>query len=276
MPSLHVPARPRAGVYTRICSPQSEPLRHLEVGLLSIEDPGEEWHTETGDRELVIDIFSGKCTVRVEGPGGDAHFPEIGIRPTVFAGRPTLVYASRDSRVHLFADQTPMAAAVAFAPARDVHPAAFVHPEETVVRSVGQGNWRRTVVTGVGDNVRADRLIVGETINPPGNWSSYPPHKHDAYGPGEEPMEEVYLYRLDPPTGFGIQRVYTAADDPAPFDQTLVVRDGDAVVVPRGYHPVVGAPGYSLFYLWVLAGDSRKYGAWADDPQHAWVKEGSA
>jgi len=272
MPSLHLPARPRAGVYTRICSPRSEPLRHIELGMLSIQDPAEEWHTETGEREMVIDVFSGKCTVRIEGPGGNAHFPEIGIRPTVFAGKPTLVYVPRESRVELFADQTPLTAAVAFAPAREVHPTAYVHPEETVVKSVGHGNWRRTVITGVGENVRADRLMVGETVNPSGHWSSYPPHKHDAPSESEEPMEEVYLFRVDPPGGFGIQRVYTPPDDPEPFDEAVVVQDGDAVVLPRGYHPVVGAPGYRLFYLWVLAGESRRYGAWSDDPRHAWVK----
>jgi 5-deoxy-glucuronate isomerase len=113
-------------------------------------------------------------------------------------------------------------------------------------------------------------LIVGETINPPGNWSSSPPHKHDVDDlPMESKLEEVYFYKLKPQQGFGLQRIYS---DDGDLDEAYVIRDGDTVAFPRGYHPVVAAPGYQLYYLWVLAGEKRIMCP-NDDPDHAWVKD---
>lgn len=220
----------------------------------------------------MLDILAGRCTVRIIAEPFDAEFPDIGGRDHVFAGRPTMVYIPRGARVQIAAESPSFEGLLASAPARAVYPPAVVFPHEVEVRTVGKDNWQRTVVTGVGDNVQADRLIVGETVNPPGNWSSAPPHKHDAEGDGELPMEEVYYYRLNPPQGFALQRVYTHPETADAFDVTYAVGDGDAVAIPRGYHPVVAAPGYQLLYVWVLAGDERRYGAWTDDPQHAWIK----
>jgi 5-deoxy-glucuronate isomerase len=121
--------------------------------------------------------------------------------------------------------------------------------------------------------VPAERLLAGETLNPPGNWSSFPPHKHDRpNSPQEAVLEEIYFFRVKPAQGFGFIWTYTAPDDPEGFSNVFVVEDGDTVLLPKGYHPVVAAPGYELHYTWVLAGEERRYGAWADDPRHAWVK----
>ena len=110
--------------------------------------------------------------------------------------------------------------------------------------------------------------MLGETINPPGNWSSYPPHKHDRHAPPEEvALEEVYYYRFKPEGGFGVQLIYDDHDERA-----QVVRDGDVVAIPSGYHPVVAAPGYSLYYLWVMAGEGRELAPFFD-PRHVWVQE---
>jgi 5-deoxy-glucuronate isomerase len=86
-------------------------------------------------------------------------------------------------------------------------------------------------------------------------------------------MEEVYYFQTEPEQGFGFMRVYTHADDPDPFDVAYPVRHGDTVLIPRGYHPVAACPGYTLNYTWVLAGEGRTYGAWRDDPSHAWIRE---
>ena len=138
---------------------------------------------------------------------------------------------------------------------------------------VGKDNWQRDVYTSIGPNVDADRLLIGETYNPPGNWSSAPPHKHDvACPPDEGCMEEVYFFMVDPGQGFGIQRVYSGEDSPAQVDDAYVVQNGDTVAIPYGYHPVVAGPGYKLYYLWILSGEERAYGAWRDDPTHAWLK----
>jgi 5-deoxy-glucuronate isomerase len=110
---------------------------------------------------------------------------------------------------------------------------------------------------------------VGETYNPPGLWSSYPPHKHDEHRPPEESkLEEVYHFRVKPSRGFGIQRVYGQG-----LDETYAVQDRDTVVITRGFHPVASAPGYSLYYLWVLAGDERLMCP-REDPEHAWISSG--
>jgi 5-deoxy-glucuronate isomerase len=110
---------------------------------------------------------------------------------------------------------------------------------------------------------------VVEVITPGGNWSSYPPHKHDTDTPAEETaLEETYYHRLDPAQGFAFQRVYT---DDRSLDETICVEDGDVVMVPRGYHPVGAPHGYRLYYLNVMAGPRRRW-IFRDDPAHAWIK----
>jgi 5-deoxy-glucuronate isomerase len=149
-------------------------------------------------------------------------------------------------------------------------PARIVRPEDQRIAAVGSGNWSRTVRTMLGPEHEAGRLLVGETINPPGNWSSYPPHKHDEHAPPDElRLEEIYLFKLDPAHGFGVQLRYS----PQRGEEELFrVRDGDVAVIGSGYHPVVAAPGYRLYYLWVLAGEAREM-ALRFEPEHAWVQE---
>lgn len=129
------------------------------------------------------------------------------------------------------------------------------------------------MTTVIGGEVDADRLIVGETYALPGRWSSYPPHKHDTKQPPKENWyEEVYYYLVEPVSGFGIQRIYTAPDEKDPLNEVYVVEDGDTVAIPRGYHPVACAGGYRLTYFWALAGEERVYAAWSNDPKHAWLR----
>jgi 5-deoxy-glucuronate isomerase len=118
--------------------------------------------------------------------------------------------------------------------------------------------------------VPAKKLLVGETYNIPGGWSSYPPHKHDVYSPGEEVcLEEIYHFRIDPPQGFGFQRIYSPERD---LDEAYSIENGDTVIIPCGYHPVAAAPGYTLYYLWGLAGEKREMRP-REDPGHAWVNQ---
>ena len=117
-------------------------------------------------------------------------------------------------------------------------------------------------------------MLVGETWNRAGCWSSYPPHKHDTdNAPDEAWYEEVYFFQVRPTQGFGIQRLYTPKGAPKPVDEVFVLEDGDTVVMPCGYHPVAGAPGYRVWYYWGLAGEGRQYAAWSDDPAHAWLRD---
>ncbi len=271
MPDLHIAARPAGSPVQEIVSPGTAPLKWLTLRLIRLSGSSPEYRFETGEEEAVLDIFGGMCTVNITARAGSATFPEIGGRQNVFAGRPTMVYIPRGAQVSISVDGETFEGALVSTPARQGYSPALVYPEEAQVRTVGKDNWTRTVITSVGDNVRADRLMVGETLSPPGNWSSVPPYRHDRTGEGAA-LEGLHLYRLNPAQGFALQRVYTAPDEPDAFDVTYSVRDGDLVALPRGYHPVVAAPGYQLFYLWALAGEERKVGARSDDPEHAWIK----
>jgi 5-deoxy-glucuronate isomerase len=225
-------------------------------------------HTlESGDEELSLDFYSGR--VRVESEGWSAEVParasigEPGSMVYIPSGRKvTLTRLDGDARVTIAgADGKP-----------GIEPVLIPHAT-AMKNSVGKDNWSRTVYTHIGNNLDAAHLICGETINRPGGWSSCPPHKHDRFAPPSEvPMEEVYYFLVEPRQGFGFMRVYTDPADPEPLDNAYAVQNGDTVLIPRGYHPVVACPGYTLNYTWVLAGEGRTYGAWSDDPKHAWIK----
>jgi 5-deoxy-glucuronate isomerase len=138
-------------------------------------------------------------------------------------------------------------------------------PGDITVQHRGQPGYQRDVHEVFVGDPHAQRIVVGETFNAPGNWSSYPPHKHDGRN-GEPVFEEIYYYRLNPPTGFGVQALYTADGEQA----THQVRDGDLVLLPYGYHPVSAPPGHTLYYLWALAGATRSLSIY-EDPDYSWV-----
>ena len=182
------------------------------------------------------------------------------------------VYVPPDETLMLAAQGTAVVA-VASAPLADrpAGAARLIKASEHDTRVAGTGNWSRTIRTILGSDQDAGRLLVGETVSPPGNWSSYPPHKHDRHAPPEEvALEEVYYYRFKPTTGFGVQLLYGESTDRA-----QIVRDGNVVAIPSGYHPVVAAPGYALYYLWVLAGEGRELVPFFDS-RHAWIQDAAS
>ena len=218
-----------------------------------------------GELETLVVVLAGVVEVEADG----ARLGPAGGRTSVFEGPGHAVYVPPGTALRL-TSTLPAQLAIATAPAGAgaSPPARIVGPADQRIADVGTGNWCRNIRTILGPEHAASRLIVGETINPPGNWSSYPPHKHDREAPPQEVrLQEVYFYKVDPPGGFGIQLLYDAAGEEA-----LIVRDGDAVRIRSGYHPVVAAAGYSLYYLWVMAGDGRRMIPYFD-PAHAWVQE---
>lgn len=249
-------------------------LRFLDFSRLQVEK-GDRHSLSTGDREYVLDLFSGKATVSVTTVGRSKEiYDKVGGRADVFAGLPVMIYVPPQSRVEIKADSEIFDMGIFSAPSQARVPPALLSGSTVTAKQVGRDNWTRTVYSALAENVPAERLLAGETLNPPGNWSSYPPHKHDRSDPPREAvLEEIYFFRLKPAQGYGFIWTYTAPDDPQGFSNVFVVEDGDTVLLPKGYHPVVAAPGYQLHYTWVLAGEERRYGAWADDPRHAWVKE---
>ena len=257
--------------FQHIVGPDNSPLNLINLGRLRL-GPGERWSTEFKDKEAVVYILGGRCDIEA----GGRKFHNLGQRKDPFSGLPTAVLLPPGSGCSITA-LTDLDVAICTAPSEAKAQGPFlITPDMCKVASVGAFNWRREVRTVIGPDVPASRLLVGETLNPPGNWSSYPPHKHDTKTKTEVPLEEVYFFLTNPPQGFGVIRIYTPEGDPNPLDEVYVVKSGDTVVIPRGYHPVAAAPGYTLFYLWVLAGEERRYGAWTDDPSHAWIKGAEA
>ena len=215
----------------------------------------------TGNRELCLVVVQGTCTVRSE----HGELRELGGRESPFEGRPDAAYLPPGTEFELSGDAE---VALCTAPARSGAEARVLPGSEIEVETRGFGALERTVTPILMADEEADSLLVCEVLTPPGHWSSYPPHKHDRDAlPEESLLEETYYHRIDPPSGFALQRVYTGD---ANLDQTLAVSDQDVVLVPRGHHAVSAPPGYAVYYLNVMAGPVREW-AIANDPDHEWM-----
>jgi 5-deoxy-glucuronate isomerase len=187
-------------------------------------------------------------------------------RSGVFTERATALLLPPGAEVTVTAE-TPLEAVLVSTPAPAGGEPVLFGPDAVQVNQRGRGHYSREVHDIFVRDPHGRRLMVGETINPPGNWSSFPPHKHDGRD-GEPTLEEVYHFRLDPPQGFGHQMLYTSDGETV----THAVRDGDAVLLPYGYHPVAAPPGYKLYYLWAMAGEERRL-ALHEDPAHKWIHD---
>jgi 5-deoxy-glucuronate isomerase len=210
-------------------------------------------------------LLGGTCSIR----SSRGEWKSIGRRPNVFSGMPYALYLPVSTQYTITAD-TYCDLAFCYCRAEEDHPAALITPADIEVEIRGAGNATRQINKIVRPEFPAHRLLVVEVYTPSGNWSSYPPHKHDVHNPpGEVDLEEIYYYRIDRPEGYAIQKVYTADRR---LDETITVRNGEMVLVPEGYHPVVAAHGYNVYYLNALAGSARSMAA-ADDPDYLWVKE---
>lgn len=221
-------------------------------------DPQQHASFESQDEEAVLLLQEGEGKLESQG-----HTWEVQ-RKSVFEERATALYLPPAASLTVTA-RAPLEAIVVTTPAESGGVPILVSPDQVRVEQRGKGNYYREVHDIFVNDAVAQRLLVGETFNPPGNWSSYPPHKHDGVD-GEPRLEEVYHYRVDPPQGFAHQTLYTATGETV----THMVQDGDAVLIPYGYHPIAAPPGYQLYYLWALAGEQRAL-AVHEDPQHSWI-----
>lgn len=233
--------------------------RELTTRRIRLEPGGTATVTAPGEETVVV-LQQGRGTVEA----GGRRWPVS--RDSVFTDRATALYLPPDVELTVEA-ATPLEAVLFSTPATRGGPPHLVMPDEVRVNQRGRGNYTREVHNILVDDPYVTRLMVGETFNPPGHWSSFPPHKHDGRD-GEPCLEEVYYYRVDPPQGFGQQMLYTNDGESV----THSVRDGDTVLLPYGYHPVSSPPGYRLYYLWGMAGEQRKL-ALHEDPAHAWIHD---
>ncbi len=239
---------------------------------------GQSWDTAVQDEELVIVQLGG--TFSVESNHG--KWEQMGERKDVFSGLPCALYLPRQSRLTISAE-TDCEFAVAKAPAEQDFPARLITPAEVNVEIRGGDHATRQINDIIPPGFACQRLVVVEVYTPAGNWSSYPPHKHDnrRVSPQgkllEADLDEVYYYKIDRPEGYAIQRVYTGKDSPLHvagrgFDEALILKNDYVALVPEGYHPVSSPPGYTTYYLNILAGSDQALTS-CDDPDFAWVKE---
>lgn len=220
----------------------------------------------TGDFEMAIVTLGGKFSAE----GDNWKFAEVGGRKNVFDGKPHTLYMPRHTAFTITA-LTDCDFAVNESPAsRDTALPTVITPEMTRTISIGRDNFTRAATIMLDETFDSEHFYIGEGMIPSGNWSGYPPHRHDFDDlPGEIDMEETYFYRFDPPQGFGIQKVYQPDGS---IDETYTVKNNDTVAIAEGYHPLCGAPGYQMYYLWTMCGKVNRGLISAKDPQHDWVK----
>lgn len=226
---------------------------------------------QTADRETALILLGGRCTVTVAGGDQDApvRFEAIGQRQDVWERTPPFTVLLPPHRTYAVEALTDLHLAVAGAPAGGEGGSAearLIAPSEIVTEERGAGQTYRYIQHLLPPGADALRLILVEVYTPGGNWSSFPPHKHDTEDPPRESyLEETYYHLIRPETGFTLQRVYT---DDRSIDATLAVGHGDLVLVPRGYHPVAATPGHDSYYLNVMAGPTRAWN-FQVDPAYA-------
>ena len=231
----------------------------------------------SGANELGIVVLSGTVSVQTN-HGAWMH---IGKRQTVFEGKPYGLYLSRNSNFTITAE-TDAEVAFGWAPTDQDHPARLIEPKDIAIEIRGGDNATRHINGVIPPGFDCQRLVIVEVYTPSGNWSSYPPHKHDIHredGNGkilEVKQEEVYFYKIDKPDGFAYQRIYTDEHSSFqkagnPFDAVVIAHNNDAVLIPGGYHPVASPPGYTTYYLNVLAGSAQSLANF-EDPRYAWVR----
>jgi 5-deoxy-glucuronate isomerase len=251
-------------------TPQSAQWEHLSFAARKMTR-GKMWDFETQENELALVVLGGTCQVT----SNISKWTEVGRRPNVFSGMPYSLYLPRETRFTVEAKSENLDIAYGWCVATEAHPARLVKPADVQIEIRGGGNVTRQINKMIPPGFPSSRLVVVEVYTPSGNWSSYPPHKHDEHIVDkagnilEADLEETYFYKIDRPEGFAYQRIYTPDGK---IEELLLARDSYVVLSPQGYHPVVAAPGYNCYYLNMLAGSAQSLAA-TDDPDYAWVKE---
>ncbi|PRD43982.1 5-deoxy-glucuronate isomerase [Phyllobacterium phragmitis] len=271
MSKLHV--KPSAGTGRIIdITPQSAGWTYVGFALHRLA-PGRSASGSESDRETCLVFVTGKGKIVADGK----DLGVLGERMSPFEGKPWSVYIPAGASWTVEA-ATDLELAVCTAPGRPhSHAVRIIAPQTLGQETRGKDTNVRHVVNILPEtDPAADSLLVVEVITPGGHTSSYPPHKHDKDDlPRESELEETYYHRLNPPQGFAFQRVYTDADETGRrrLDEVMAVEDGDATMVPEGYHPCAAIHGYDLYYLNVMAGPKRTW-KFHNAPEHEWLIKG--
>jgi 5-deoxy-glucuronate isomerase len=250
----HLPKGATANAqYAVDIDPKSAGWTHSSLRVVALSPGGTHMFT-AGDSEWIVLPLQGGCTVQIETASTEQHEFQLLGRDSVFAKASDFAYVPRDARVQI-ASGAGGRFALAGAKCERRLPARYGPAPEVPVEQRGSGNCARQVRNfASADSFDCDKLIAVEVITPGGNWSSYPPHKHDEHRPGEESaLEEIYYFEIDGPNGLGYQRVFPSREGGT--DVLAEVRSGDAVLVPDGWHgPSIAQPGHDMYYLNVMAG----------------------
>jgi len=238
---------------------------------------GNQWPFSSGENELAIILLSGAISIR--STRGSWHDLE---RKDVWTSAATALYLPRNTEFTITAERD-SEFAVTWVPTDEDHEPWLIQTQDVPISVRGGDNVSRQINDLLPPGSPVHRLVLVEVYTPSGNWSSYPPHKHDVHIEDEAghlietDLEEVYFYKIDKSEGYAYQRVYTDENSPLqqagyPIDALVMAKNNCAVLIPEGYHPVVSAPGYTTYYLNVLAGSAQSL-ANQDDPHFSWVKE---
>jgi 5-deoxy-glucuronate isomerase len=258
------PRKGRSGTLVAV-TPQRARWEYVRFAVRRVA-AGDVWIGRTGNDEACLVLLSGLASVTWS--PGQSRAVRLGPRRDVFTDYPHALYLPPRTRFEVRAVKATDIADCR-SPASTRHPAREIRPEHCGLEIRGGGNATRQIIDILPPTAAADRLLICEVLTPGGNWSSYPPHKHDRHAPPlEADLEETYYYRFSHPDGYGIQRLYTADDR---TDLTVRVTDGDLVIIRDGYHPFVAAHGYDAYYLNTLAGSFRSMAA-VDDPRYAHLR----
>ncbi|MDE3237199.1 MAG: 5-deoxy-glucuronate isomerase [Bacteroidota bacterium] len=230
---------------------------------------GELWEGYTGEHEYGFILLSGNYSVTTD----KGNWKTINGRKSVFEGIAHTLYLPRHTSFSLRAESELLDIAAGWCLAEADFPVRFKLPNEAAIEIRGGDNATRQINSLIEPGFGASKLVAVEVYTPSGNWSSFPAHKHDdrkldANGNVLEAcLEEFYFYKIEKPTGFAYQHVYT---DDRSLDELMRVANNDIVMVPRGYHPVTAGHGYDCYYLNFLAGSDQSL-ANTPDPDHEWI-----
>ena len=240
-------------------------MKLIRFGLLKLAK-GTTYEGDTGETEVALVLMGGNFSA-----SGDGWAFEVANgRASPFVGKPHCLYLPRRTKYSIVALSDVELACNASPATRDTARPTLIKPDDTRHIALGRDNWTRTSEIILDEKFDSEHFYIGEGMIPSGNWSGYPSHRHDVNNPPAElDMEETYFYLFDPPQGFGFQSVYKPDGS---LNEAYRVQNYDTVAIAEGYHPLVGAPGYQMYYLWTMAGSQGRGLVSSMDPAHAWVK----
>jgi 5-deoxy-glucuronate isomerase len=265
MADLKIPLNPVQG-YNKVFDVGEYGMKLTKFGLLKLA-AGTSYEGDTKDTELALVLIGGNFAAKGEG----WEFTVENGRRNPFTGKPHCLYLPRGEKftitalcdVELAWNEAPVS--------RDTARPTLIRPEDTRHIALGRDNWTRTSEIILDEKFDSEHFYIGEGMIPSGNWSGYPSHRHDVNNPPAElDMEETYFYLFDPPQGFGFQSVYKPDGS---LNEAYRVQNYDTVAIAEGYHPLVGAPGYQMYYLWTMAGSQGRGLVSSMDPAHEWVRK---